>query len=247
MESHPDYSDVLDTNFAKEMFDHKLMDNYGHAGEIYARYLLTHYNEVKALYAAIQARFDSHLKLTQRERFWSATAAANVAGAYIAVELGLCNWDLSRLFKWTCKMIKGLRTTTTPPPESDKQVIGEFILAHMQNILIVNDGVDRRTKMAELPTVYPKQELMIRYEPDTAKVYITVRSFRAYCQTRNVSYRETLRKLGECGMFIKSDQKRMSKGMEITTTPVQTLIFDAKHPDFVAIEQLPVAEAPAEA
>lgn len=238
MEYHLDYTDVLSTDYAKQMFDHQLMDNFGHAGEIYARYLISHHKEVQDLYTAIQLRFDTHLKLTQRERFWSATAAANVAGAYIAVQLGLCDWDLGRLFKWACKMIRGLRVTTTPPPESDKQVIGEFMLAHMQNILIVNDGLDRRTKMQEVPVLEPRQELMVRYEPDTMRVYITVRAFRAYCQLRNVSYRETLRKLKECGMYLKSDQKRMSKGMAVTTTPVQAMIFDASHPDFLAVEKL---------
>ena len=82
-----DYSDAIDIEYGKKMFDHQLLENYGHAGDIYARYLVTHYDEVKALYATVQQRIDSKLKLTQRERFWSATAAAN-----IRVSTSPCIW-----------------------------------------------------------------------------------------------------------------------------------------------------------
>lgn len=244
MEYTLDYSGALDTDYAKQMFDHQLMENYGHAGEIYARYLITNYKKVKDLYAAVQMRLDTHLKLTQRERFWSAAAAANIAGAYIAKDLGLHDWDMKRLFKWACQMIKGLRGTTTPPADGDKQVIGEFLLAHMQNILIVNDGVDRRTNLRDLPILEPRQELMVRFEPDTQRVYIAVRALRAYCNTRNVSYRETVKKLKESGMFIDTDQKRMAKGTPVPDVPVQALILNAKHPEFIALDDLPaVVEA----
>ena len=165
-----DYSDAISMELGKEMFDHQLLENYGHAGEVYARYILSDYEEVKKLYAVIQQRLDSKLKLTQRERFWSATAAANITGIYIAIRLGLCNWDVARIFKWACKMILNLRTTLVAPPEGDRQVLGEFIIGRMSNILIVNDGVDRRSKMQEIPQLEPKQDLMIRYEPDTSRV-----------------------------------------------------------------------------
>ena len=233
-----DYSDAIDMELGKEMFDHQLLENYGHAGEVYARYILSDYEEVKKLYAVIQQRLDSKLKLTQRERFWSATAAANITGIYIAIRLGLCNWDVARIFKWACKMILNLRTTLVAPPEGDRQVLGEFIIGRMSNILIVNDGVDRRSKMQEIPQLEPKQDLMIRYEPDTSRVYITASSFRHYCATRNIGYRAIVAKMKESGICIGSDVKRMSKGMRINTPGVQALIFDANHPDFISLTGL---------
>jgi hypothetical protein len=243
IEYHLDYSTTLEMDFAKEMFDHQLMENYGHAGEIYARYLLANRKEAQSIYATIQRRIDAELKLTQRERFWSATVAANIAGIYLAKNAGICNWNLSRVFKWACKMILSLRTTTTPPPENEKQVIGEFILAHMSNILVIKDAVDRRSNMKELPILEPRGDLMVRYETDTKQVLITVRSFRTYCQHRSVSYRETLRKLGECGLYIKTGQKRMTKGTSVVSPPVPVLIFNAEHPDFLSIDDLIPAKA----
>ena len=238
LEFYLDYAGVIDTETGKHMFDHQLLENYGHAGEMYARYLLKEYEEVKKLYAVIQNKLDKKLKLTQRERFWSATVAANITGIYIAIRLGLCDWDVSRIFKWACKMILALRSTTKPPVDGDKQTLGEFIIGRMDNILIVNDGVDRRSKMQELPLLEPKRELFIRYEPDTQRVFITANAFRQFCTVRSISYRETLKKMKESGMFLESVVKRMSKGMQINTPGVQALVFNANHPDFISLADL---------
>lgn len=238
IEYNIDYSDAIDTDHGKEMFDHQLLDNYGHAGEIYARYLITNYEEVKNLYATIQQRIDTRLKLTQRERFWSATAAANITGIYIAIHLGLCNWDIAAIFKWTCKMLLSLRSTLTPPPEGEQQILGEFLLGRLDNILIVNDGVDRRTKMQELPIREPKYELMIRYEPDTSRIFITCSSFRQFCAARGIGYRAVVKSMKEKGLYIGTENKRMTKGMSVNTTGVFALIFDASHPDFAALTSM---------
>ena len=231
-----DYSDAIDTETGKQMFDHQLLENYGHAGEMYARYLLSDYEEVRKVYQLMQSRLDQHLKLTQRERFWSATVAANLTGIYIAIRLELVDWDIAPIFKWACKMINELRTSVAPPPQGDKQILGDFLVGRVDNILIVNDGADRRTKMEQLPLLEPRRELMIRYEPDTQKVFVTAASFRQYCTSRNIGYRETLNKLKKSGMFVKSGAKRMGKGMKFNPPPVQALEFDATHSDFVAMD-----------
>lgn len=233
-----DYSNAIDTELGKQMFDHQLMENYGHAGDIYARYLIAEYEDVKKLYHTVQFKLDNVLKLTQRERFWSATVAANITGIHIAIRLGLVDWDLAAIFKWACKMIRGLRTTTVPPIDADTEVLGDFLLRHIENILIVNDGVDRRSKMQEVPILEPKRELMVRYEPDTQKVYITVAAFRRYCAMRNIGYRETVKKLKKDGIFLDSDQKRMGKGMKFNPPPVQAMILDATHSDLATLNDI---------
>lgn len=235
------YSGVIDTELGKQMFDHQLMENYGHAGDIYARYLVTNYEQVKGIYLSIQAVIDRELKLTQRERFWSATVAANIAGIRIARQLGLCDWDIAAIFKWACAMIQSLRDNVAPPIDADAEVLGHFLLGRMDNILIVNDGVDRRSKMQQIPLLEPKQEVMVRFEPDTEKVFVTVAAFKRYCSQRNIGYRETTKKLKEQGVMLETGQKRMTKGMQISVPPVQVMILDAKHSDFASLTDM-VAE-----
>jgi hypothetical protein len=237
-----DYTTAIDTELGKQMFDHQLMENYGHAGDIYARYILENYEEVKKLYLSIQAVIDRRLKLSQRERFWSATVAANLTGIYIAIHLELCDWDIEAIFKWACKMIRNLRTNVAPPMDADAEVIGHFLLGRMDNILIVNDGADRRSKMQEVPLLEPKQEVMVRYEPDTQKVFITVSALKRYCTMRNLGYREVIKKLKEQRIMLGSGPKRMTKGMKMNVPPVQAVILDGKHSDFAALADMAVEQ-----
>ena len=96
-----DYTDVLDVSLAKRMFDHQLMENYGHAGPIYAEWLVKNKEEAERTVKAIQAKIDAELKLTQRERFWSAQVASNISGGLIVVKyLELMDWDMPRIYEW---------------------------------------------------------------------------------------------------------------------------------------------------
>jgi hypothetical protein len=234
-----DYSDAVDTETGKHMFDHQLMENYGHAGDIYAHYLLVNYEKVKGTLLSVQHKIDKALKLTQRERFWSATVAANITGLLVAERLGLISWDIQAIYRWACQMIEGLRTTTVPPIDADDEVIGHFLLGHMDNILVVEDGVDLRSKMRGIPLMEPKQEVMVRFEPDTLKVYISVNAFRRYCVGRNIGYRETTKKLEKRGvLFPKRTKKRLTKGMKFDVPSVQVMVLDATHSDFASLADM---------
>jgi hypothetical protein len=145
-------------------------------------------------------------------------------------------------------MIRALRNTTVPPLTEDKEVLGDFMLRHIDNVLIVNDGVDLRSKMQGVPELEPKRELIVRYEPDTQRVYIVVAAFRRYCALRNIGYRETIKKLKETGVYTGSELKRMSKGMRVNTTPVQAMVLDGRHSDFSAlVEMVPEEKADGDA
>jgi hypothetical protein len=140
-------------------------------------------------------------------------------------------------------MLLNLRNTMTPPPEGEQQILGEFLNNRLGNILVVNDGVDRRSKMKEAPIVEPLRELMVRYEPDTSRVYITASSFREFCASRNIGYRSTINAMKAKGLYLNAENKRMTKGMRVNSLAVQALLFDANHPEFTDIESITAAAA----
>ena len=71
------------------MFDHQLFENYGHAMEIYASWLVNNLEEAVDLMRQVQARIDKEVQFSQRERFWSAVVACNIAGALMAKDIGV--------------------------------------------------------------------------------------------------------------------------------------------------------------
>lgn len=233
-----DYSNAIDVAVAKQMFDHQLKENFGHAGDLYAKWLIDNLEEAKATVLSIQTKIDRELKLTQRERFWSAVAAANITGGLIAKNLGLIDWDMKVIYKWATQMILGLRVEVKPPASDVMAVIGDYINRHMQNILVVNDDVDRRTNMAMSPTLEPRGELLIRYEPDTKKMFVAAKPFKNDCVKYQTNYKDTLAQLEKKGIFLGTMNKRLSKGMKVVSPGVHCLIFDCSNADFISMDEI---------
>jgi hypothetical protein len=223
--------EAIDKEYAKDMFDRQLLANYGFAGEIYAKYLVDNWEEVKETYYVTQKLIDRTLKLQQKERFWSALLAGNLTGIHIAIRLGLLDWDLKRITQWVFKMMQRLRKQVAPPKDTDLSVLGEFINNNMGHMLIVNEGVDRRSSMQALPQLEPRNELRIRFEPDTKQVYIVARAFRKHCSELSINHRSIIDQLTSRGLLLKTANKRMTKGMRLSSPAVPALWLNGAHPD----------------
>jgi uncharacterized protein (DUF927 family) len=235
-------TNVFEVEFAKHMFDHVLMENYGHAGPIYAQYLVSNYEECRELTLSVQRMLDAQVGATQRERIWSAQAAANLAGAHIADKLNLVSWDKKALFAFAVNLITTSRTEAPLPVTNTVAVIGDYLNRHINNILVVNEGVDRRSQMPSLPMMEPRGELLARYEPDTKKLFIPVGALRQDCVKFQVNFRDLVKKLTDDGIVVGTEVKRVSKGMKITSPGVRCLVLDAATPDFIDVDNLVVTE-----
>jgi len=236
-------NNVIDAALGKRMFDHQLLENYGHAIEIYIQWLVNNLEDAKALLAKVQARIDKQVQFTSRERFWSAVAACNITGGLIAKHLELLNFDMARINKWLVGTLGEMRIDVKPPDISPTMVLGEFMNSYLSNALIVNDEIDARSSLIPLPTLEPKGELLIRYEPDTKDLYILASSFKRHCASRQINYKDTLAELHKMGVFIEPTNKRMSKGMKLVAPPVRALKFNATNFDIINLEKyIPKAE-----
>lgn len=234
---HP--STVINPQVAKQMFDHQLKENYGHAGDIYCQYLVNDIEEATAGVRAVQARIDQEMKLTNRERFWSAVIACNLTGGIIARNLGLIDYDMKAIYDWAMTMLTEIRQDTTAPANNSASVIGDFMNRNISKMLVVNDEVDNRTKMHHAPLQEPRvNELTMRYEPDTKKLFIVAKDFKKYCVETQAGYRDTLSELKKRGIYLGADNKRMSKGMKVTSAPVHALEFDCNSSDFIDVDGL---------
>lgn len=231
-------NDAIGTAEAKHMFDHQLRDNYGMAGDIYISWLVRNLEEAINTALSIQAKIDRELRLTQRERFWSAVLAANITGGLIAKNLQLIDWDMKAIYKWATNQIIEIRDEVKPPVHDVIAVIGDYINRHMQNVLVVNDDVDRRSQMALMPVLEPRGELLIRYEPDTKKMFLSAKAFKNDCVKFQVNYRSTLKQLESKGIFVGTVNKRLSKGMKVISPGVHSLIFDCSNPEFINMDDV---------
>jgi energy-coupling factor transporter ATP-binding protein EcfA2 len=228
--------DAVNTAHGKNLFDQVLFANYGHAGPVYLRYVLSNMEYVVKKCLQMQAKVDRELQLLPKERFWSATVAVNIVGGMLARACGLIDWDMERIYRWACGLVERLRVDTTAPLDDVNQVVGDYLYRHMQNILVVDDMADRRTNMQALPKREPKGELLIRIEPDTKMMFIIAKPFKEHCVKYQINYNDTLRKLEEQGRLIERKGKRLSKGMNIVGDPIHCLWFKLTD-DFVSVDE----------
>ena len=234
--------DAINTAHAKNLFDQVLYANYGHAGPIYIRHLLANLEQVQDKCLAMQAKIDKELELLPKERFWSATFAANLQGGLFAKQCGLIDWDMTRIYDWSCKKIEKLRTETEAPLDGPEQAVGDYLYRHMQNILVVNDAADRRTNLPASPIREPRGELLIRIEPDTKMMFFIAKAFKEYCVKYQINYNQTLDKLEQQGRLVKRAGKRLSKGMAVSGDNIHCLWFKLAE-DFVSVEDYAKADA----
>ena len=230
------YSDAISTEEGKRMFDHQLLENYGHAGDIYAQWLVGHKEEAVQQLLEVQAKIDRELRLSQRERFWSGVVACNIMGGLIAKSLGLHDYNMKEIYKWACAMIRDIREDSTAPRDDPSSVVGDFINRHIRNTLVVDGEADARTKLLPAPIQEPYGELIIRYEPDTKQMYIVAKAFKDDCVERQLNYKETMKQLQIKGIYLGSTTRRMTSGTKIKGTPVHVMHFDCNAPEFINVD-----------
>jgi hypothetical protein len=221
-----DYHSAIPTEYAKQMFDHQLMENYGHAGTIYIQWVLNNLEEVRSTLKVVQIKIDRELNLTQRERFWSAEVAANITGGMIARRLKIIDWDMKRIYAWATGIVAETLKDVEPPPTSTTAILGDYLNRNIHSILVVNDKVDKRSNMEAVPEMEPRGPLYIRYEPDTKKLFVDHKHLREDCVRAQINFKQFIADMKKIGAYIGSGSKRLSKGMKITTLPVYAAEFD---------------------
>lgn len=226
---------LISTEEGKAMFDHQLRENFGHAMEPYAQFLVNNLEDVIDLLRKTQAKIDREVQFSARERFWSAVAACNITGGLIAKSLGLHEYDMKLIYAWLRDMLTQMREEIAPPTSSAAAIIGDFINTNIGHILVVKDALDARTNLAAAPTLEPKGELVIRYEPDTKHLYLSAGKFREFCVERQISYRGTLSELTKMGLFKDALNKRMAKGMQLDSPAVRALLFDVSGSELLQV------------
>ena len=175
----------------------------------------------------MQQKIDKAVGLTSRERFWSAVVACNIAGALIAKDLKIIDFDVKRVYDWVIKEIGVMRNEVKAPSTSQASVINEFMNENRAATLVINGEADARSGMEQLPIVEPKyDDLFIRIEPDTKRLFINCRQLRMYCAAQQITLKDVLKALEADKTYLGRDKKRISKGTKIVSGSVDVHMFN---------------------
>ena len=225
-------TDILSKEEADTIFT-PLYSHYGHAGVDYAKYLVSDLEAAVDLVMQVQQKIDKAVGFTSRERFWSGAVACNIAGALIAKDLGIIDFDIKRVFDWIVNELKTMRTEIKAPAQSQASVIGEFMNSHRAAVLVINGEADGRSGMEQLPILEPKfNDLFVRIEPDNKHIYINAKQFRKYCSDNQITLKDVLNALKADKAYLGQVKKRLGKGTKIVSSSVDAYLFNMDNPHF---------------
>jgi hypothetical protein len=164
-----------------------LNQSYGWAGVEYARYLVTHLEQVEQLVEAMQVKVSKDVGALPVERFWVGTMAVLLAGAQLANEAGVCKFDVPRLYKQLRAVLTSMRQrrVSTAASVSPEEIIASF-LAFYQSEVLVTDKFRGRGKSGDpriiRPPNNPSDKITVHRSVEDGHVRFPVKLFNDYSE-----------------------------------------------------------------
>ena len=106
LRAEPIKDKTLPNDAAARNFYGRIKDNFGSAGLVYAKWLAENPDTARTVVNRFDEKISTALDSKTTERFWVATAASLIAGAYLATKLGICKFDVAGLHDYLIKQIK---------------------------------------------------------------------------------------------------------------------------------------------
>jgi uncharacterized protein (DUF927 family) len=189
----------------------KLSENYGMAGPVFMQYVLKNPEKVRALLNKIKKKIDLDMNLDQSDRFYSVILACAFAAATVAKQLKLHEIDIPRVYQYALVTIANIRNNIVKPASNTtmaaQETLTTYINENLNNALIVNA---KRGGVPQAPIREPRGPLRIRYEPDTAELWIPAAALRDYFVSRQVDFQQAVKDLTGKGIF-KNDGSATTK------------------------------------
>ena len=228
-----DKDTTLNKEDADVYFD-KMMNNYGHAGEIWAEYLIRNLPRVRDLLKQMQLKIDKEYRLEGEDRKYSVTLAAVFLGATLAKKLGIHNIDIGPVYEAVHKALDIGKQELIEKDFNPIEILSTYLRLNFKNTLVINSKVDSRSGLPEAPIQKPIHELAVRIEPDTQTIYIPNSAMTDYLKKIGIELKDFLTGLRDQDILLPSSGKLKSlhKGLETSGPQTRCLwISSAKFED----------------
>jgi hypothetical protein len=160
-------------------------------------------------------------------RFYQGLVGASFAGAELAVEAGIIELDLERVFKVVIMEIIQLRDETVKINSTDyPALVTEFLNQNWSGMLILEEP----NKVIQEPMA--GRPLVARSEIYNSTQYISKSEFRKFLAAKQVSSREFEKAMQQHGLITKLDRHRLSTGWKtgFHANPVAVYAIKAELP-----------------
>jgi hypothetical protein len=203
---------IKNPNLSKEIVN-PFNDNYGHAGPIYIQYLFTiGEHEIKKMIHKWSERFREEYGANPAYRFYENMIASCFAGGEFAMQAGIIQLDLDRIFKAVVKAMLEIRKNVFRINEVDyKSLLGDFFNNNVNGFLALNDG-----KVVMEPRG-PK--VVGRIEIHSGVQYIAASAIENYLSApgMQISVAAAEKEWKKAGVLVVHDGDKLTKKQRLTT------------------------------
>jgi hypothetical protein len=207
----------------REIFD-TFRTNYGHAIYDYINYYFAIGEEaVRAKIAKWMKRFHKDFGDEAAYRFYENLICACMAGGEMAKEAGIIDVDLDRIYKVIVTEVIAIRDKTIRVNKVDyKDMVGEFMLARQNGVLVIRDQRVARE---------PHQGLVARIDVDNGMYYVSKSEMKKHLAQMQISVGEFEFALKQEKVLTYIGKQRLSNGWSgVVATPVAVYGFKIEIP-----------------
>lgn len=221
-----------------------IMGNPGAAGAAFIHYVVQHREEVQKMMATVHEKISNSARAVRdsQYRFYRQHATCTLTAAIIAKKLGLVDFDLQVLHKWTCDHIEQLCIDVTEMNTMSPEETFNHMVNDLSNRIISSDVYrDARTTVP--------QDVRMNYapvgrwilgspantEPLAGRLYLTKKDMREWCGKNRADIDELLGWSKTEGIFIPVEGKfNITRGTTMAPTQHFVYCFDVSKTEVVA-------------
>jgi len=179
--------------------------NCGHAGPMYIKYIFQRGDQyVKDMIRKWKDRFLSDFGVHTEYRFYENLMGTTFAGAEIAMDAGIINFDLDRIYHEITREMITIRDKVVKVNETDyESILGDYINKNMGNILVIKDGK---------VTMEPRGQIVARIVSEDELLQVSKTDFKKYLNELKISSREFEFEMRNKKVLIDDKKGRLTTG-----------------------------------
>jgi hypothetical protein len=204
--------------------------NYGRAGEIYAGWLARNHDRAKRLVESVSARLSTELQAESEERFWIAAMSTMLAGAMIAKQLQLVDFDVPTLSKFLTSRFLELRGSKSEAVKATSAgpIVKDILFDYQPGLLVINTLPSRdRGAYNKTMTIRPPKNGQVDILLAEAEQILRIRiaKFNEWCREKSLSSDTLAFRLRTAGVLRQRNVDPMA-GTRPYSTGSRTACYD---------------------
>jgi hypothetical protein len=222
----------------------KMSANAGHAGIAMVKYILENEAAVAKSMQEVLADFTRELP-SPKYRFYRAHSACTIVIARIAKELGIVNFDVDAMYKFTVKLINDLAESVMETNTVTADDALSRMISHLNpRIITTNEFRDKRDgRGPETPRNRILGDIAGRYVVGThthkemsGHLMLSQKEVRDWCMKNRIDFHSMINNLQKEGALIKQGEKiTLTRGTDVPMVQQRCLIIDTQKLDKDAV------------